>query len=164
AAAVEIAAMARRVGLRGVYVTVRDFFPESLWLKWKHAGAAELLDQQPPGGPRVVAHHFRPQPKSRAPRQPPALWIALAQFRCHTRGLAVCRRSHHQPLHGLDIPLCPNELGGQPVEQLWVAGRIALGAEILGGFNNSRAEMQLPIAINRHARRERMPWIDQPFR
>ena len=41
---------------------------------------------------------------------------------------------------------------------------IALRAEILRGFDNARTEMHLPVAVHGHARRERMPGINQPFR
>jgi len=45
-------------------------------------------------------------------------------------------RALHEPLH---VPAVLTELDGQPVEQLWVARRLALRAEVLGGLDQTGA-------------------------
>ena len=55
-----------------------------------------------------------------------------------------------------------DELGGQPVEQLGMAGRLALRAEIVDASSPARAEEHLPVAVDRHPRRQRVGRIDQP--
>ena len=61
-----------------------------------------------------------------------------------------------QPVQRLDVPAGADELGGQPVEQLGVAGRLALHAEVLGGLHQAGAEELLPGAVDRHAGRQRV--------
>ena len=45
---------------------------------------------------------------------------------------------------------------GQPVEQLGMAGRLALDAEVLGGLDQADAEVLLPEAIDGDARGQRV--------
>ena len=52
------------------------------------------------------------------------------------------------------------ELDGQPVEQFRVARLLALRAEVLGRLHEPGAEEHLPVAIDRHARRQRMRPVD----
>src|SRR3712207_8821629 len=46
--------------------------------------------------------------------------------------------------HGLHIPPALDELAGQPVEQLGVAGLLALDAEVLGRLHQPGPEEPLP--------------------
>ena len=59
-----------------------------------------------------------------------------------------------QPLVGV--------LRGQPVEQFRMARRLSLGAEIVDRFHQPRTEQHLPIAVHRHAGRQRIGRIDKP--
>ena len=54
------------------------------------------------------------------------------------------------------------ELDRQPIEQRAVDGILALHAEVLGGFDDARAEEMLPDAIDLHARGQRMLGGHQP--
>ena len=45
-----------------------------------------------------------------------------------------------------------------------MAGRLALGAEVLRSLDQAGAEVVLPVAIDGHARRQRVRGIDQPLR
>ena len=55
------------------------------------------------------------------------------------------------------------QIGGQPVEQLAMGRRGALGAEVVGRGNNSPAEVPLPDPVGDHARRERMIGAGDPL-
>ena len=84
------------------------------------------------------------------------------QLGSHARRLPVGRR-HHHPLHRrLDVPAVLDELYRQPVEQLRMTGRFALGAKILGRLHDPGTEKLLPVTIDRHARSQRVLRIHQP--
>ena len=53
---------------------------------------------------------------------------------------------------------------GQPVEQLGVAGPLALRAEVLDRLDQAGAEEHLPEPVDRHARRQRVRRVDEPVR
>ena len=55
-----------------------------------------------------------------------------------------------------------HELDGQPVEQLGVAGRLALQAEVLAGRDDPGPEVGLPDPVDDRPRRGRRPAVDQP--
>ena len=59
-------------------------------------------------------------------------------------------------MHGLDGPATRDELGGEPVEQLWVRGFRTGVAEVVGIGEERRAEGMLPEAVHQHARGERV--------
>jgi hypothetical protein len=56
------------------------------------------------------------------------------------------------------------ELGGQPVEQLRVRGRLALGPEVVVGRDQPAPEVGLPDPVDRHPRRQRVVVPEQPIR
>ena len=72
------------------------------------------------------------------------------------------RARDDQAEHGLHVPARSDELGRQPVEQLRMAGRLALGAEVLDRLHQPGAEEHLPDAVHRHAGRQRIGRVDQP--
>ena len=64
----------------------------------------------------------------------------------------------------LHAPTAIPKLGGQPIEQLRVRRRGALCTEIVLRLDDAETEKLLPVAIDRHARRERIAAIDEPTR
>ena len=78
------------------------------------------------------------------------------------RRLPVGRRGHDQPVHRLEAPAPVDELGGQPVEQLGMARRRALRAEVLVGLDEPPAEVRLPEPVDRDPGRQRVLRVDQP--
>ena len=65
-------------------------------------------------------------------------------------------------MHRLLVPAALHELHGQPVEQFGMGRRRSLGTEILTGFDDAAAEVDLPDLINPHPRRQRIVSADQP--
>ena len=63
----------------------------------------------------------------------------------------------------LEAPALVEQLDRQPVEQLRVAGRRALGAEVVFGFDDAEPEELLPEAVHDNPRRQRVGRIDQPL-
>ena len=57
-----------------------------------------------------------------------------------------------------------HELRRQPVEQLRMRRRRSLRAEIFARFDEAAAEELLPGAVDRDARRQRVPFVDEPAR
>ena len=64
-----------------------------------------------------------------------------------------------QMLHG---PAMVHELGGQPVEQLWMRWRGALAAEVENRGHQRPTEMPGPDVIDENARGERIPPVGDP--
>ena len=62
----------------------------------------------------------------------------------------------------LQAPPTSNQLTAQPVEELRVRGSLPLGAEVIGGWDQSPAEVLLPDPIYGHARRQGVFGRDQP--
>ena len=152
------------VGLGGENVAVGQLFPQTLGLIGVNAGSANLRTQKAADSERIVAHRLGRQPEARTASQQPVLRVLFEQLGRDARGLPVRCRGDDQTLHRLDVPARAHELRGQPVEQLRVAGWLALRAEVLGGLHQARAEVVLPVAIDGHARRQRVGWVYQPFR
>ena len=66
-------------------------------------------------------------------------------------------------MHRLERPAPGDQLAGQPVEQLGMAGFLAHGAEVVGRLDDPFAEMVLPDPVDQHARQERVGrGIDHP--
>ena len=65
-------------------------------------------------------------------------------------------------MHLLQRPAPVDKLDGQPVEQLRMAGRVALVTEVLGRTNAAPAKKGGPLAVHRHAPHQRIVRIDQP--
>ena len=62
----------------------------------------------------------------------------------------------------LEPPAGGHKLGGQPVEQLGMAGRVAHDAEIVRRGDEPLAKMELPDPVDDHARRQRVLGAGQP--
>ena len=77
-------------------------------------------------------------------------------------GLLVSIRKHDQTVHLLHAPSAGGELGGQPVEQLGVRGRVALAAEIVGSSHDALAEVALPDAVHNHAAQQGLVGRGEP--
>ena len=101
--------------------------------------------------------------RSRACRQSkPVVGIDRLPLRPHARRLPVGRRGHDQAVDLLEAPAALHELAGQPVEQLRMARRRSLGAEVVVGLDQAAAEVGLPDPVDRHPGRQRIAAIDQP--
>ena len=68
------------------------------------------------------------------------------------------RRARHDQSSACAFTSQPDadELGRQPVEQLRMARPLALRAEVLDRLDQAGAEVHLPVAVHRHARRQRV--------
>ena len=65
-------------------------------------------------------------------------------------------------MHGLDPTSSRLELGGQPIEQLWVSWRIGEEAKVVRGPDNRLPEVMLPDPIDQDAIRQRVTRIGYP--
>ena len=81
--------------------------------------------------------------------------LETVEFRMMHR-LAIGVGLQNEPVHGLDAPTAPDKPGGQPVDELRVVGAGAVAAEIVGGPDQSSAEMVLPDPIDHHPGRQRV--------
>ena len=70
--------------------------------------------------------------------------------------LAVGVAQHDQPVDRLEPPAALDERRRQPVEQLGMAGAVALGAEVVDRLDQPRAEVVLPEPVDDHPGRQRM--------
>ena len=129
----------------------------------EHARAADALVDQVADGQRIVAHHLGGQAETRTARQQPILRVFLEKLGADLRRLPVGGRGDDQALHRLDVPVAL-KLAGQPVQHVALYGRIALRSEILRRLDQAGAEIQLPVAVDGHARGERMLRAEQPLR
>ena len=150
----EIGRVARRV---------TDRLPNAGRLIRLHARAALLLDQQAAQRQGAVADHLRVEPEPRPSRYQAIVPVPPIRLRRGDRGLSIGRTGDDQLLHVLDVPAAFDELGGQPIQEGQVRGPFALRAEILGRLDDARAEVLLPIAVDRHTGRQRIVRIDQPL-
>ncbi len=62
----------------------------------------------------------------------------------------------NEPVHRFDAPTALDKPGGQPVDELRVVGAGAVTAKIVGGPDQSSAEMVLPDPIDHHPGRQRV--------
>src|SRR5581483_7655470 len=115
-------------------------FPQPLRLVWEHAAAAYLVIEQAANKQCVVAYHLGLEAESWSSGQQTILRILLQQLRRDLRRLPIHRRRNNQALHRFHIPLSPDELRSQPIQQLLIAGRVSLRAEVLARFHDSDAE------------------------
>src|SRR5262249_49468541 len=64
----------------------------------------------------------------------------------------------------LQPPTVLDEFRREPVEQLRVAGPLAVLSKIVRGLDQTHAKMMLPETVDDYSRREGMAGIDQPTR
>ena len=72
------------------------------------------------------------------------------------RRLPVGGRVQDQTVNVLEVPATADELRREPVEQLWVAGWIALRAKIVLGLYDPQTEIALPESVHGDPGRERV--------
>src|SRR5690242_6612372 len=123
-----------------VTVAVTDRFPDIRRLVCLYAGPAHLQINQAAYKQSVITHLLGIEPKARPASVEPVSRVFGEHFRRH--GCVALKRLRHDKL--LDKPLhiparCP-EISGQPVEQLWMAWRLALRPEVIACFDESRAK------------------------
>src|SRR5262249_32535982 len=137
-------------------------FPQSSGLWRLDRRTADLLDQQAAGEERLITQHLGVEPEAWTARQQAVSRVLGQAGLGHLCGLTG-GRTPHPALHCLlDVPAVVHELHGQPVEQLRMAWRFALGAEILSRLDQTGAEQLLPEAIGGHASGQRMLTRHQP--
>ncbi len=163
AAAVEIGAVTLDVSLGGEISAERHFFPEAFGLIRKDAGAADFIVDETADGEGVIADHFSGKAEARAVREQTIFGIFLKQFGRDGRRWLIDGRCDDEALHGFDIPLAGEEFGGEPIEQIFIGGRVTLGAEIFGGLHEADAKIHLPKMIDGDAGSERVGGIDNPL-
>ena len=133
-AAVAVCALAGRPGA----LAVERRLPETVGLRRKDARAAELSRKQAAQGHRLVAHHLGLEPHSRCPRQQAVSRIPRPELGSRLRRLPIGRRRHDQPQQRLRVPARILIVDRQPVEQLGVARRLALRAEVFFRLDEPR--------------------------
>ena len=142
----------------------RDFLPEAGRLVRTHAGAADFVGEQSTDEERVVADEFALNAKARTAGVEEILGITFEQWRRDARALAIGRAGDELLERAFHVPAGLHEIDGEPVEHFLMRGQVALRAEILGRAHESLAEANLPEAIHRDARGERMLGLHEPLR
>ena len=77
-------------------------------------------------------------------------------------GHPIGAAQQNQALDGLDRPPFPHEAMGQKIQQLGMAGPVALLAEIVHRAHQAFPEVVFPDAIDHYPSRQRIPRVDQP--
>ena len=129
-----------------------------------HAGAAHLRRQQAGRRQGGVANDLRLEAEAVLTGQQPVARVHRGGIGAMGGSLAVGGRVQDQSVHVLQIPAAAHEFRGQPVQQLRMAGRVALRAEIVLGLYDSDAEVALPESVHGDPGRERVVVGDQPAR
>ena len=62
-----------------------------------------------------------------------------------------------------DAPIVLDKFNGQPIEQLWVCGRLALDPEVIRSAYDSPTEVMMPKSIDDHASGQRVMSRRQPL-
>ena len=138
--------------------------PQALRLIRLDRRPADLLDEEAGHGQGLVADHRGGQAQPRAARDHPVLRVPLELLGADVGRLAIGGAGHDGPLQGLDVPARVDELGGQPVEQLGVAGELALRAEVLGRLHQAGPEVHLPEPVHGDAGGQGVAGVDEPPR
>ena len=157
-AAVAVVAHARGPGP----LAVEGGLPEAVGLRRVDRRTAHLVAQQAAQGQGLVADHLRLEAIPGRPCQEPVPRVFRLQLGPDLRRLAIRRRGDDQAEQGLRVPARAHVLAGQPVEQLGMARRLALGAEVLLGLDQADAEQLRPEPVDGDARGQRIAGIDEP--
>ncbi len=118
--------------------------------------AADPAIERARDGQQRVAHRLEIEPLTIEPPDQPVLGVALERVGPRQTALLIRAREHDPPVQRLERPAGRDELGGQVVEQLGMAGRVAAHAEVAGRRDQPLAEMPLPHAVDQHAGRQRV--------
>ena len=144
-----------------VVVAVGQLVPEAGRLVGLHGRPADPLDQQPGEPKRLVADHLGRQPEPRPARQQPVLGVALEQRRRDSRRLPVGRAVTISRSSALTSQ--PVGRTRSPASRAARDGSAARPASrSLRPSSPARAEEHLPVAVDRHPRRQRVGRVDQP--
>ena len=146
----------------GVAAAVGDGFPDVLGLVGAHAFAAERVVHQTTDEEGVVAHDFGVEAVAGGAAEQAILGVGGEQFGADAGVLAVGGRGDDGLHEALHVPAFLLEGGGEPVEEFGMGGRLALRAEVVGGFHNAEAEELLPETVHRDARGEGMLRVHEP--
>ena len=128
------------------------------------ARAADIATEQARDGKRVVADKLRIQTARVLRRQKPVRRIHLPELRPLPRGALVCFRAHDEPDHVPKIPTALLKLGGQPVEQFGVTGRLSLRPQVIEHGAEARPEKLLPQPIHHRPGSHRILSRGEPMR
>ncbi len=124
--------------------------------------------QVPEGGPspsgleaaghreQGVADGFGLEPTAVHPPEQAILRVRGGPLGIAAGTLLVGRRQHDEPVHLLDGPARRDEARGQEIQQFGVRGPVASRAEVVGGADQSLAEVVLPDPVDHHPRRQGM--------
>ena len=113
-------------------------------------------------GQEAVADGLRIEPPTVHPPEQAILRVRGESLGLDAAALLVGRRQHDEPVHRLQGPARLHEARGQEVEQFGVRRPVAPAAEIVGGADQSLAEVMLPDPIDHHAGRQGMIGARQP--
>ncbi len=130
----------------------------------EHRGTAELVFEQARGFEQRVADLLGVQALARKRPQQLVARIDLLRVGARRRRLAVGRRQQDLALQFLDAPAVLHELGREVVQQLGVGRLDAHLAEVADRFDDAVAEHLRPLAVDEHARGERVVGRGDPVR
>ena len=160
------AAGARRVAVLGPEVDDlglgEDQVLDLLLERREHAGAAHPGIQLARDGQHGVADALGVEPAAVHPAEQGVLGVLGRQLGDGLARLAIGRRGHHQPVDRLEPPAAGDQLGGEPVEQLGMRGRLAPNAEIARRRHDPPAEMVLPEPVDDHPGRQGIVGLGEP--
>ena len=113
----------------------------------------------------AVTHDLGFQSNGIAPPQVAvvAVQLAVGLQMGRPQGLPVDVGLQDDPVHLLDAPPAPDELPGQPVQQLPVDRSPAVLAQVAGGGHQAAAEVVLPDPIHHHPGRQGVVGAGDPF-
>ena len=91
-------------------------------------------------------------------------WVGESEIGSGHGSALVSGGSDDEAMDGLDAPILGNEFSGEPIEELGVGWWGALGAVVVFRFDQTRAKILLPDAVDHHASSERVGGIEEPAR
>ena len=118
--------------------------------------------QGPGRGENAVANRFRFQTPRRKPPQEAAPGIDACGILIRPTGLLEGLRVQHQSQRLLHRPAIRHKLCRQPIQQLGMSRNRSIFPKIARGIHQARSENELPQAVHRHARGERMIRLRDP--
>ena len=128
----------------------------------KDTGPAQFRIQQPGNCQCRIADDFSFQA---LPGETPQQLVLRVDFGCSLTiegTLSIGIRVEDEPVQVLDAPVVSDELRGQPVQQLRVAGQSARKTQIAGCFDDSPTEVVVPDPVHHDACRQGIVRISDP--
>ena len=113
-----------------------------------------------------VADLLRVEPLGREAPEEAIGWVhrEFAFAGLPTGGLAIGGGCQNEAMNVLHLPAALHKTGRQPIEQLWVGGRLSQGAEVVRRRHQSSPEVMLPDPVRDDAGRERIGRLRDPVR